>query len=46
MQRGRITKVDGQNVMARGQDAFDVFKTIPGTPSYWKSMRNELFARR
>ena len=24
---------------------FDVFSKIPGTPSYWKNFRNELFAR-
>ena len=26
-------------------NAFDVFSKIPGTPSYWKNFRNELFAR-
>ena len=29
----------------KNNDAIDVFKKIPGTPSYWKKVRNDLFAR-
>ena len=27
------------------KNAFDIFTKIPGTPSYWKQYRNEIFAR-
>ena len=26
-------------------NAFDIFNKIPGTPQYWKTYRNDLFAR-
>ena len=29
----------------KSNKAIDVFKDIPGTPSYWKKVRNDLFAR-
>ena len=35
--------VDGSNQI-KSNDIIDVFKTIPGTPAYWKSYRNEIFA--
>ena len=44
VQRGIPLKVDGKIEM-KGKNAIDVFKDIPGTPSYFKKYRNELFAR-
>ena len=29
----------------KSNNAIDVFKDIPGTPPYWKKVRNDLFAR-
>ena len=44
-QKGKAeTGPDGTTIMTCN-NAFDVFSKIPGTPSYWKSFRNELFAR-
>ena len=35
---------DGTKIL-QCKNAFDVFTKIPGTPSYWKNFRNEIFAR-
>ena len=44
VQRGVKRKAtDGSNCI-KSNDVMDVFKTIPGTPAYWKSYRNEIFA--
>ena len=42
VQRG-IKAPDGTNKI-KSNDVVDVFKTIPGTPAYWKSYRNKIFA--
>ena len=43
--KGNINKTqDGMELSLVG-DAFDIFKSIPGTPAYWKAFRNEIFAR-
>ena len=42
LQRG--TRPYGGNEI-QTNNAIDVFKAIPGTPSYWKKFRNEIFAR-
>ena len=36
--------IDGKDEL-KSNKAIDVFKDIPGTPSYWKKVRNDLFAR-
>ena len=41
-QRG--VSVSGKEEL-KSNKAIDVFKDIPGTPSYWKKVRNDLFAR-
>ena len=37
--------IKGTDGKIKNNDAIDVFKKIPGTPSYWKLFRNEIFAR-
>ena len=45
LQRG-IPKTGSNGIEEmKGINAIDVFKDIPGTPSYWKKIRNDLFAR-
>ena len=45
MQKGKLVKDgDGINVM-QVEEGYNVFKTIPGTPAYWKQFRNETFAK-
>ena len=45
MQKGKlVTGEDGVNIM-HVNDGYHVFKTIPGTPAYWKKFRNETFAK-
>ena len=44
-QKGTLeTGPDGTKIM-QCKNAFDIFTKIPGTPSYWKQYRNEIFAR-
>ena len=46
MQKGKIAlSEDGTSSIATVSDAFSILKEIPGTPSYWKNFRNEIFAR-
>ena len=43
-QKGKVDKgPDGTKIMCN--NALDIFGKIPGTPQYWKTYRNELFAR-
>ena len=44
-QKGKVQKgPDGTKIISC-DNAFDIFSKIPGTPQYWKTYRNELFAR-
>ena len=44
-QRGTtIKEADGSTTISNS-NPFDIFKKIPGTPSYWQNVRNELFAK-
>ena len=44
-QKGKVSEgADGTKIVSCS-NAFDVFGKIPGTPQYWKNLRNELFAR-
>ena len=45
VQKGRKHKSDNDFTVVPVADSFSIFKTIPGSPSYWKSFRNEIFAR-
>ena len=44
-QKGKPEKGSDGTTTLTCKNAFDVFSKIPGTPSYWKNFRNELFAR-
>ena len=44
-QRGKHKKMPDGSMKIKTNDVVDVFKNIPGTPAYWKSFRNEVFAR-
>ena len=44
-QKGKPEKGQDGTTTLTCTNAFDVFSKIPGTPSYWKNFRNELFAR-
>ena len=39
-----VTESDGTKLVPSA-DAFNIFQSIPGTPAYWKSFRNECCAR-
>merc|ERR1712016_8869 len=39
-----VTESDGAKLVPSA-DAFNIFQSIPGTPAYWKSFRNECCAR-
>ena len=41
----RKGKLNAKNEVTNEGNYFDMFKDIPGTPAYWKKMKNELFAR-
>ena len=44
--KGTFTKTQQGTVeLSMVDDAFGIFKSIPGTPAYWKKFRNEIFAR-
>ena len=43
--KGKTEKSPDGSTILSCNNAFDVFSKIPGTPSYWKNFRNELFAR-
>ena len=46
MRKGQVvTESDGTKNIKNPQKEFSVFESIPGTPSYWHSFRNELYAR-
>ena len=45
MQKGSLLKTSDGTKVIQTKDAFSVFKTIPGTPAYWKTYRNEIFAK-
>ena len=45
LQKGKPEKGPDGTTILSCNNAFDVFSKIPGTPSYWKNFRNELFAR-
>ena len=44
MQKGKVVKTDGAVQVVQPKDAFNVFKHLKGTPSYWKTFRNDIFA--
>ena len=46
MRKGQVvTESDGTKNIKNPQKEFRVFEPILGTPSYWHSFRNELYAR-
>ena len=45
MQKGSLLKTNDGTKVIQTKDAFSVFKNIPGTPAYWKTFRNEIFAK-
>lgn len=45
LQRGVLTNALEGGKDIKSHNAIDVFKVIPGTPSYWKGYQNEIFAR-
>ena len=46
MRKGQlVTESDGTKTIKNPQNEFSVFDPIPGTPSYWHSYKNELYAR-
>ena len=45
-QKGKILKKEPSGTqIVSCKNAFDIFGKIPGTPQYWTTFRNELFAR-
>ena len=44
-QKGKVDKGSDGTKIISCNNAFDIFGKIPGTPQYWKTYRNELFAR-
>ena len=44
-QKGKIVSKGSGAKVVQSNDAFSVFKKVPGTPAYWKNFRNETFAR-
>ena len=44
MRKG-ILEQTGAPKMVLNSNVYDLFKTIPGSPSYWRNFRNEIFAR-
>ena len=46
MSQGSIKTNDkGEMSYIPSDDAYNIFKKIPGTPAYWKSFKNELYAK-
>ena len=46
MSHGSIESNDkGEMSLVPSEDAFNIFQKIPGTPAYWKSFKNELYAK-
>ena len=45
MQKGNVLKTNDGTKVIQTKDAFSVFKSIPGTPAYWQTYRNEIFAK-
>ena len=45
MKKGKIQYDEDGNKMISDSNVFDIFKNIPMTPSYWRTFRNEIFAR-
>ena len=43
--KGTFTKTKQGVELNMIGDPFSIFKSIPGTPAYWKKFRNEIFAR-
>ena len=44
-QKGKLVKTDAGLKVVQPNDMFNVFKKVPGTPAYWKSFRNDLYAK-
>ena len=44
-QKGKLVKTDVGMKVVQPNDMFNVFKKVPGTPAYWKSFRNDLYAK-
>ena len=46
MSQGSIKTNDkGEKSYIPSDDAYNIFQKIPGTPAYWKSFKNELYAK-
>ena len=45
MQKGKIKKTDTGIFVSPFSELISIFKDIPGTPSYFRMFRNEIFAR-
>ena len=45
MRKGTLEQTDSGPKLALNSNIFDLFKSIPGSPSYWRSFRSETFAR-
>ena len=46
MSHGSIESSEkGEMSLVPSEDAFNIFQKIPGTPAYWKSFKNELYAK-
>ena len=44
-QKGKIINSNGGAKVVKSNDAFSVFKKIPGTPAYWQNFRYDIFAK-
>ena len=44
-QKGKIVSTNEGTKVIQPNNVFSVFKLIPGTPAYWQSFRNDLFAK-
>ena len=45
MRTGKVCRTEDGMQMITDQNVWEVYKSIPGTPSYWRLFRNEIFAR-
>ena len=43
--KGKIISCGTEKKLVNCEDAFSIFRSLPGTPSYWRTFRNEMLAR-
>ena len=45
MRKGKVIDAGDEKKIVNCENAFSIFRDLPGTPAYWRKFRNEMLAR-